>query len=184
MAGSLASTKSDDAVNESWEAHLDVVYRYALRLTQDTDVAFDLAQETMLRGLSNKKQLREPAAARVWLLRIAHNLWIDETRRRPRQPTPLAMDVADRQSTPDGRLIRNEQVAQALAALDELPTRQREVVHLITVEQLEQNEVAVILGISTEAVKANLAAGRKQLRERLRDLYQQTCGQSTCRTNK
>ena len=71
----------------------------------------------------------------------------------------------------------------ALAAIDELPPRQRQVVHLVTVEQMSHDEVAAVLGISPAAVKANLAAGRKELRERLREVYEDVCGDKRCRTN-
>ena len=66
--------RHEPTVDDLLAAHADAVYRYALRLTREPQAAQDLSQETLLRGWRARKSLREPAAARVWLLRIATNL--------------------------------------------------------------------------------------------------------------
>ena len=65
--------------------------------------------------------------------------------------------------------------------MDELPPRQRQVLYLITCEQLSQDEVADVLGISKAAVKSNLSLARKAMRERLRELYLEVCGRAHVR---
>jgi len=163
---------------DSIEAHVGNVYRYALRLVGRADMAEDLAQETMLRGWRNWRKLRDPRAARVWLLRIATNLWNDELRRAkfrtqslpadPPCPRPLTTVASD----------ERENVRIAMAAMDELPPRQRQVLYLTTCESLTHSDVATILQISESAVKANLSLARKEMRRRLKDLYQEVCGQT------
>ena len=56
------------------------------------------------------------------------------------------------------------------AAIDQLPERQREVMHLRAVEELTPNQIAEVLSIESGAVRSSLAAARKQLRSRLKDL--------------
>lgn len=163
-------------MNSLLEEHLDAVFRYALRLTQNRTQAEDLAQETMLRAWRKRSALREPQAAKVWLLRIATNLWTDQLRKKSEQPRLLINPPPDPQPTTAKKLIQQESVAAALAALDELPDRQRQVMHLITVEQLDQRQTAEILGITPSAVKASLSMARKHLREQLKDLYEEFCG--------
>jgi RNA polymerase sigma-70 factor (ECF subfamily) len=68
-------------------------------------------------------------------------------------------------------LEHRECVQRALAVLDTLPARQREVMHLITIEQLSQQQAAEVLGVSVEAVKASLSLARQQMRDKLRDIY-------------
>ena len=57
-------------------------------------------------------------------------------------------------------------MSSGLAALDELPPRQRQVMHLVTIEQLSHDDAATVLGISATALKANLSAARRQMRQR------------------
>ena len=169
-------------MNSLLDDHLDTVYRYALRLTRDADQASDLTQDTMLRAWRKRSALREPEKAKVWLLRIASNLWTDQLRRKIHQPRLLEQPPTSPAPTVTKKLIHQENVAQALAALDQLPDRQRQVMHLITIEQLSQQATAEILDISVAAVKASLSVARKQLRDQLRDLYQEVCGAKQCPT--
>jgi len=188
-SGSLTEEKSDLTVsdlttNGLLDEHLDAVYRYALRLTRNAEQASDLTQDTMLRAWRKRVALRETDKTKVWLLRIANNLWTDQIRRDIRRPRLLLeQPPPSREPTVTKKMIEQENVAQALAALDQLPDRQRQVMHLIIVEQLGQQTTAEILGISLAAVKASLSMARKQMREQLRDLYREVCGAKRCPTN-
>ena len=164
-------------VEELVAAHADAVYRYALRITRSPQQAEDLTQETLLRGWQRRGKLREPAAARVWLLRIATNLHRDGLRAM-RGDVPLVAEATSPSfgGGVEGRMEQRECVARALAALDELPQRQRQVMHLVTIEQLSQEAAAEVLEISVEAVKASLSLGRRAMRERLKDIYDDVCG--------
>ena len=151
------------------------VYRFALRLTQDAHAAEDLTQETMLRAWRAQWRLRDPAAGRVWLLRIAVNAWRDQVRR-GRSPVaragPLPPDQAGPDPGPDRRASDRDDLRRALEAMDALPPRQREVLYLNACEGLSANEIANVLAVSPESVKANLCLARKKLREQLRDLFE------------
>ncbi len=160
-------------------AHVDSVYRYALRITRDVEQAEELTQETMLRGWRNRKSLNDPSAAKSWLLRIATNQWTDQIRRNQRQPHQLVEPSTIPNPNAKSTLEQQESAHRALAALDRLPPRQRQVMHLITIEQLSHAEVAEVLATTAAAVKANLAAARKTLRMQLKDLYDELQGNKT-----
>jgi RNA polymerase sigma-70 factor, ECF subfamily len=167
----VQAAKGKNAVDDLVAAHADAVYRYAWRLARDPQRAADLAQETLLRGWRARHKLREPAAARVWLLRIATNLFRDGIRiGRPTVAFPAA-EAASPTAGVGRRLEQRECVERALAALDELPPRQRQVMHLVTIEQLTHDDAAGVLGISADALKASLSVARRQMREKLKDIY-------------
>jgi RNA polymerase sigma-70 factor (ECF subfamily) len=168
----------DELVDDVLAAHADAVFRYALRLTRDRTAAQDLMQDTLLRGWQARRSLRDVAAARVWLLRIATNLYRDHCRgNRPTEP--ILAEPTDGTPPIASRLEHRECVVQALAALDDLPPRQRQAMHLVTIEQLSQIDAADVLGITVDALKASLSLARRQLRERLKDLYEELCGTRT-----
>ena len=150
------------------------VYRFALRLSNDPHTAEDLTQETFLRAWRQRGRLRERRAARVWLFRIAANLWRDRLRRE-RSPVaragPLEDVAPDRTRSPERLAADREELGRALEALNALPSRQREVLYLSACEGLGSAEVAEVLGISPEAAKANLSLARKKMREQLPDLF-------------
>ncbi len=149
------------------------LYRFARRLTSDFHAAEDLVQETALRAWRERERLRDPRAARVWLFRIAVNLWRDWLRR-GRSPVararPLASEPLDDAPAPDRVAADQDELQRALAALDSLPSRQREVLYLNACEGLSLAEIAGVLDISTDAAKASLSVARNRLRELLPDL--------------
>jgi RNA polymerase sigma-70 factor, ECF subfamily len=166
---------------DALEEHLGTVYRYALRLTGIAELAEDLAQETLLRAWRNRANLRDARVARVWLLRIATNLWTDELRRGKFRPRILETEPPCPKPTPEIVAHEKENVRLALAAMDQLPQRQRQVLYLISCEGLSQIEVGAVLGIDLSAVKASLSRARKEMRRRLSDLYDEVCGRRPCR---
>lgn len=154
------------------------VYRFALRLCNDPHIAEDLAQETFLRAWRHRGRLREEGALQVWLFRITANLWRDQLRRR-RSPVARAdsikdqgqMDLADPSTLPpERRLHGKEDLARALDAMNGLPPRQRHVLYLTACEGLSSAEIAEVLGITKDSVKANLSVARKKMRQELHDL--------------
>lgn len=174
-----AAARTDSPVTPNLEQHVGTIYRYALRLTGRADEAEELTQETLLRGWRSRHKLRDVGVARVWLLRIATNLWTDHLRRAKFRPRVLETEPPCTRQLPDDALTESEQVRLALATMDELPPRQRQVLYLVTCEQLSHAEIANVLGIDTAAVKSNLWLARKEMRRRLKDVYESICGRQS-----
>jgi len=157
-------------VREGLAEHVPHVYRLALRLTGDRHCAEDLTQETFLRAWNKRQQLNDCRAERVWLFRIAANVWRDELRKRRFPATKTASlpeDVTGSEPTPEHFAEIRESLARALQLLDSLPVRQRTVLYLTAVEGLSLSEVGEILAINTNAVKVNLSLARKRMREQM-----------------
>jgi RNA polymerase sigma-70 factor, ECF subfamily len=155
------------------DEYLPHVYRFALRLTGSRQDAEDLTQDTFLRAWRGRGRLRDAGAARAWLFTIAKNLWNDRLRRKGRRPAivePLEDDQQSGAVAADHELIVREDVRRVLEAMDSLPSRQREVLHLHACDGFSLGEIAAVLGISVEAAKANLCEARKRLRQRFREI--------------
>ena len=71
---------------------------------------------------------------------------------------------------PVQQVIDREDVQRTLDAMDKLPPRQREVLYLHACEGLCLAEIADVLDISSDAVKASLSLARKRMRRQLEDL--------------
>jgi RNA polymerase sigma-70 factor, ECF subfamily len=169
----------DTASFDNIEEHVGSVYRYALRLAGRPEAAEDLTQETMLRGWRNRDS-RDQRVTRVWLLKIATNLWNDHLRRTKFQTQSIVADPPCPRAVAGTIGDVRESVELALAAMDELPPRQRQVLYLATCEQMTNSEVANVLELSETAVKANLSLARKEMRRRLKDIYAEVCGRRAC----
>jgi RNA polymerase sigma-70 factor (ECF subfamily) len=153
--------------------HVARVFHFALRLTGDRHEAEDITQETLLRAWRRRDRLREPAAARVWLFRIAANIWRDQARRSRHmagQTRPLDDEIKSNAASPHHMASTRDEVRLAVETMDSLPPRQREVLYLHACEELTHIEIAEALGTSVENVKANLSLARKKMREQLTSL--------------
>jgi RNA polymerase sigma-70 factor (ECF subfamily) len=171
--GSSPWKRRSGAVRGLLEEHVPRVYRFALRLTGDRHQAEDLTQETFLRAWRGRKRLRDPDALRVWLFKIAVNLWRDRVRRARRAPRPADAPLDDCEgpsASPVEQALQREDLQRALAAIDSLPPRQREVLYLHACEQFSIAQIANVLQVSPGAVKSSLSLARKRMRRELGDL--------------
>lgn len=134
-------------------------YRLALRLLGSPAEAEDVAAEAVARALVRWERIGDLPYREAWVARVATNLAIDQLRRR-RAPQAAVEPGADPTDATALRLALG-------AALAALPRRQREVIALRYLVDLEEQDVARALGISINSVKKHASRGRAALRERL-----------------
>src|SRR5207248_11341268 len=113
-------------------------------------------------------ELKEAPPLRPWLFRIAHNRAMDLLRSRAiraAEPIEAADEVADPESPdPVEVLMRREAVETAVSRFVELPTMQRSGVILKDILDQSLEEIADMLDLTVNAVKAHLARGRARLK--------------------
>jgi RNA polymerase sigma factor (sigma-70 family) len=145
------------------------LHRYCARLMGSVIDGEDVVQDTMARALAALDEIKDMPQLRPWLFRIAHNRALDLLRGRSvrkTEPIEAASNVAD-QASPDPMetLMRQEAVETAVSRFAELPLMQRSVVILKDVLDEPLKDIADLLGLTLDAVKAHLARGRARLRE-------------------
>ena len=153
----MAYTREE--LEELVNRHAPAVYRLAYARTGSRADAEDVMQETFLRLLRARPELRDDEHAKAWLLRVAANCAGDLFRAPWRRTLPLeeAGCLAQPAPEPDG----------TLEAVLSLPPRYRTPVHLYYYEGYSVAEIAAILGKSQETVRTRLHRARGMLREKL-----------------
>jgi len=142
------------------------LYRIAFAWTSDPYLADDLVQQTLLKALSNQKQLRDLATAEGWLFRIMANCLTDYRRAKREFLSSDNLELVDR-ATPE-RNVKEEQLVQKVRqAVQRLPISHRQVVTLVDLEEFSYASVAQILDIPVGTVMSRLCRGRRALREEL-----------------
>lgn len=145
------------------------LHRYSARLMGSVIDGEDVVQDTFARALAALEQTEEMPQLRPWLFRIAHNRALDLLRGRAvrrAEPIEAASDIADEANPdPTEMLMRQEAVETAVSRFAELPLMQRSVVILKDVLDEPLKDIAELLGLTVDAVKAQLARGRARLRE-------------------
>jgi RNA polymerase sigma-70 factor (ECF subfamily) len=143
------------------------LHRYCARLMGSVIEGEDVVQDTFTRALVALDELPEATPLRAWLFKIAHNRALDLLRSREVRaaaPIEAAREIVDPQSPdPEEVLMRREVVETAVSRFVELSIVQRSVVILKDVLDQSLEEIAALLELTVNAVKAHLARGRARL---------------------
>jgi RNA polymerase sigma-70 factor, ECF subfamily len=175
--------RGEAAAFEEWVADRSgEIYGLLFRLTENSEEARDLTQETFLRAFQSIGRFRGEADLRTWIYRIAinqaRNRW-RWWRRRRRDSTvsldatqgqtnqPLIATLAETADNPEQQTLAHEREVALRAALQKLGVSYRETVILRDMEGFSYEEIAATLGINVGTVKSRLARGRQELRRRL-----------------
>lgn len=149
------------------------VYSIALSLMRRPDDAADLTQEAFLRLFQAIGSYRGETKFTTWLYRLVTNLGLDALRRRGRRQEATlddeTIDVPDADPLVDPAVIadRRETSVRVRAALDELPTAYRVALTLYYFRELKYEEIATVLNLPLNTVKAHIRRGKLALATRL-----------------
>ncbi|TMH84887.1 MAG: sigma-70 family RNA polymerase sigma factor [Betaproteobacteria bacterium] len=135
--------------------------RYARALVGDRASADDLVQDTLERAWAKLHLYRRGTDLRAWLFTVMHNVHVNKVRATRVTATleDELPELAQRASQGDALLVRD--LDRAIARL---PTEQRSVLLLVTLEEMSYEEVAHALGIPIGTVMSRLSRAREKLR--------------------
>ena len=165
-------TEMDDKaawISAALDAHEAALIAYARRLLGDPERARDVVQDAFLRLCR-----QEPAHvgdARRWLFTVCRNRALDELRRRKHVEATAEPQVVNGKAghgpTPDVVALKRDSARAAVEALDTLPHKEREVIHLKFREGMSYRQIAEVTGHSLSHVGVLIHTGLKRLRGRL-----------------
>ncbi len=135
--------------------------RYARALVGDRASADDLVQDTLERAWAKLHLYRRGTDLRAWLFTVMHNVHVNKVRATRVTDTldDELPELAQRASQGDALLVRD--LDRAIARL---PSEQRAVLLLVTLEEMSYEEVARALGIPIGTVMSRLSRAREKLR--------------------
>ena len=132
---------------------------YLYRMLADVSRADDLLQETYLRFLqADLPSVMTEEHRKNYLFRIATNLLHDES------GSCRTVALADYPTAPSA----SESTLDSARCLQELTSRQRELLWLAYVERFTHKEIAAMLGIKAQSIRPMLARARERFSEILK----------------
>ena len=148
-------------------------YSVAFRMLVDEDQAKDVVQETMITIWQKLKKIKSAEVYKTWIYRIVVNKCYDQLRKRKRNPEFVADEltwelISNRLSEGPSADLENKETAQIISLLtNKLSPKQKAVFILSDLEEMSNDEISEITGISKSAVKANLHYARKNIFEKV-----------------
>jgi RNA polymerase sigma-70 factor, ECF subfamily len=150
-------------------ALLPKLRRFARTLTGSIDEGDDVVQSACERALGRRDQFQQGTRFDSWMYRIVQTVWIDRLRHSSNreqgvEPTELAKHPgSDAVELAENRVA----LAEVRRAIAKLPVDLREVLVLVTIEDMPYREAAEILGIPIGTVMSRLSRARLTLYEKL-----------------
>lgn len=160
-----------------YETYFQPLVRFFRRKGVDTEDAFDLTQETLLRIYKGLDEYEDRQRFAAWVFRIATTTFLKHRRRfatAKRSAIEISRDAMEHpeplSAQPDRQLdtlIDGERRQALRREVAELPDQMRDCLVLRLYHGLAYREIAKIKQVSVETVKAHLFRARKRLRETL-----------------
>lgn len=157
--------------NQIVTEHSTPLKRFAVKLTQDTEEAQDLVQDTMLKAMTNAEKFQEGTNLKGWLFTIMKNIFINKYRRAMK--SKIFNDDTDNQFYINSASISTSNVGEGSLVMKDINN---------AVEQLSDNlrtpfmmsytgfkyeEIAEQLQIPLGTVKVRIHNARKELMGKL-----------------
>ncbi|HEX6507904.1 MAG TPA: sigma-70 family RNA polymerase sigma factor [Chloroflexota bacterium] len=161
MPISDTQARPEDQLTDLMNRYEQPLSGYLLLLLGDRDVVRDCAQDTFLRAYEHLRSGKNVNAQ--WLYKVARNRAIDHLRHRQREqsePEALEAMITEELGEPD-------RIVAVRLALQKLPSADREVLYLFTVDKFDTRQIAAMLGIRPGAARVRLYRAR----ERFRSVY-------------
>ena len=181
----LAEMRSGSVREEHFRRLVDLyytpVYQVFAKRGFPPDDCLDLTQETFLGIYTGIGSFRRDADFDTWLFKIAMNAFRKRLRWRAaekRRGEEVSLDdeeedeaaqasLASLEPVPAEAALQRERSRVLREAMDKLPEQMRKCMLLRVERDLKYREVAVVLRLSPETVKAHLFQARKRLQEML-----------------
>ena len=158
---------SPEAFSELYEHYMPLIYRYLLRRTGSVDVAEDLTATTFEKALRNLERFQwKNVSFSAWLYRIATNTLVDHYRREGRRRDTSLQDLEGVLRSPMGAgEEETERVALLMDLVRKLPQSYQHVLAMKFYQDLDNDEMCQVLGVSKKTLAMKVYRSLKALRK-------------------
>ena len=170
----------DRIFEEEFLPQIDPLFTFAYHLTYNEEDANDLVQETYLKAYRFIEHYMEGTNAKAWLFKILKNAFINQYRKRSKQPTQVDYEeVVNFHGEEDTQYssymdLREEMFQHMMGdevtnAINSLPVDFRVVILLCDIEGFTYEEISKIIDIPIGTVRSRLHRARNMLKEKLQE---------------
>ena len=146
----------------------EFIFKYLMKMTQDTLLSEELTQETFFRAYMNYSSLRNKEKASVWLCQIAKNTyfaWYNEQKKKDNLDELEAVSAGE---SIEDAFVQKELSQQALIFLHELDEPYKEVFMLSVFGDFSLKDISLIFGKSESWARVTFYRAKQKLLERMR----------------
>ena len=153
------------ALQALYARHNVRIYRFVLRLTNDSSLAEDLVSEVFIDVWRAAEGFKAKSRVSTWMLAIARHKALSALRRRSDEQLDedAAAAIADPADDAETTVDKQDRSAIVQQCLSQLSTLHREVLDLVYYHEKSVDEVAEIVGVPENTVKTRMFYARKRM---------------------
>lgn len=127
--------------------YFDLVYKYLYCLTQNSDLAEELTQDTFFKAIMNINTFKNQSKISTWLCQIAKNLYFDELRKKKKfsNTSDDIFDYINIDESIENKFISNEEHSELNRKIDSLDDMTKKVIYLHIYDDLTFKEIGKML---------------------------------------
>lgn len=167
----LLAKDSEYAFKLLYERYSNRIYKLAIRYLKSPVLAQEIVQDVFLKLWFERKNLHADRPVEAWLITVAKNKLINQFKKLAREWNKRNAYNAETSCTKtDGetKLINAEFEREFNSIINELPQKQKLILHFAKDEGLSYNEIASRLNISPLTVKTHMARALDKIRKSLK----------------
>ena len=145
----------------------DEMYRFAKRFVSSVDEAEDVVQDLMMKFWQKREELVQYENVRAFALRCVKNECLNRLKHHDVKMNFAAVQVSNVDYYKNDV---NNLKDHILKFISHLPEKQKMVIHLKDVEEYEVSEIAEVMEMEENAVRANLMRARQKVKEQIKQL--------------
>jgi len=179
MADNTEKLAKDKVFEEEFLPQIDALYNFAYHLTYSEEDANDLVQEAYMKAYRFINNYEVGTNAKAWLFRILKNAFINDYRKKNKQPTKVDYEeIVNFHNEEDTNFssyddLRTEMFDKMMGdevttAINSLPVDFRTVILLCDIEGFTYEEISKIINVPIGTVRSRLHRSRNMLKEKLR----------------
>ncbi|MDQ0476261.1 sigma-70 family RNA polymerase sigma factor [Chryseobacterium gotjawalense] len=145
----------------------DEMYRFAKRFVMSSDEAEDVVQDLMMKFWQKKEELANFGNLKSYAMKSVKNECLNRLKHED-----VKMGFADFQMHRSElyQVETNNLKEQIIGFINQLPEKQKAVIHLKDVEEYDVSEIAEMLDMEENAVRVNLMRARQKVKDQIQKL--------------
>ncbi len=160
---------NDNAFETIMNHYMEDIYQYILYKIRQQDDAKDIIQEVMLGAYQNIHQFRQGASVKTWLISITKRKVADYYREKYAKKNVKTIPIGENEE-----MIKEEKVSplsqmSILEIINDLPKDDKELVHLVFLQQLSYKEIGEIMNLPIGTIKSRMHNIKSKLKVLLED---------------
>ena len=158
-----------EKIDKIYRENAQTIYKYLCSLTQNSELAEELTQETFFQAIKGIDKFRGDCKISVWLCSIAKKLWYKEIEKINRQKIETLDNTITYKESIENKSLNNLEKVEIFRLMHNLDAITKEVMYLRLAGELQFSEIAAIMGKTENWARVTYYRGKQKIMKGMKE---------------